>query len=64
MKKLVKVAAVLIGTSVAGVLAWRKVEGHNPVLLLAGRREPGLRLLPRLARFRLRAHGRSVCCGP
>lgn len=29
MKKLVKVAAVLIGTSVAGILAWRKVESDR-----------------------------------
>jgi hypothetical protein len=29
VKKLVKVAAVLIGTSVAGILAWRKVESDR-----------------------------------
>ncbi len=29
MKKFVKVAAVLIGTSVAGILAWRKVESDR-----------------------------------
>lgn len=32
MKKLIQFAAVLIGTSVAGVLVWRKVESdrlHN-----------------------------------
>lgn len=29
MKTFIKVAAVLVGTSVAGILAWRKVESDR-----------------------------------
>jgi hypothetical protein len=29
MKKFIKIAAVLIGTTVAGVLTWRKVESDR-----------------------------------
>ncbi|WP_193106290.1 DLW-39 family protein [Brachybacterium sp. FME24] len=29
MKKFIKVAAVLLGTSVAGILTWRKVESDR-----------------------------------